>query len=242
VAQVAKSPLAQKGTMRINDDLTIPVIVQSSQLPWKASPVVGVDRRMLFRIGDEVARATSIVRYAPHSAFPRHMHGGGEEVVVLDGVFQDEHGNYPAGSYFRNPPGTAHIPASKDGCTIFVRLWQFREDDRRQIVRRPAEGRPLNPRLGAGSAIELFDDGFESVRIESWEPNKAIVVENTRGLELLTLAGRLAIDAQMLTSQCWMRLPTNRALHAVTGPEGAIVWMKDAPLLHATVCRLPQPS
>jgi anti-sigma factor ChrR (cupin superfamily) len=118
--------------MRINDDRTVPAIVQATQLPWQASPAAGVDRRMLFRIGDEVARATSIVRYAPRSAFPRHTHGGGEEIVVLDGVFQDEHGDYPAGSYFRNPPGTSHVPASMDGCTIFVRLWQFRDGDREQ--------------------------------------------------------------------------------------------------------------
>ena len=139
-------------------------------------------------IGDEVARATSIVRYAPRSAFPRHTHGGGEEILVLDGVFQDEHGDYPAGSYFRNPPGTSHVPASKDGCTIFVRLWPFRDGDRDQIVRRPAEGRPLEPRSGAASAIQLFDDGFENVRMESLMPAKTITIENACGLEALILA------------------------------------------------------
>ncbi|MEH2625299.1 quercetin dioxygenase-like cupin family protein [Bradyrhizobium sp. AZCC 1719] len=225
--------------MRINDDLTIPVIVHAAQLPWTSSPAAGVDRRMLFRIGDEVARATSIVRYAPRSAFPRHTHGGGEEIVVLDGVFQDEHGDYPAGSYFRNPPGTSHVPASKDGCTIFVRLWQFRESDDDQIVRRPAEGRPLEPRSGAASAIELFDDAFENVRFESWMPGKAIMVENARGLEMLVLAGSLSIGDQMLTSQSWVRLPVGQALRAVSGPEGAKVWVKEAPLLHPDVCRLP---
>jgi anti-sigma factor ChrR (cupin superfamily) len=71
--------------MRINDDLTHPVIVQAAKLEWIPSPAAGVDRRMLFRIGDEVARATSIVRYAPGSAFPRHTHSGGEEIVVLEG-------------------------------------------------------------------------------------------------------------------------------------------------------------
>src|SRR5215471_19419058 len=150
--------------MPINDDLTGPVIVHAAQLPWTSSPAAGVDRRMLFRIGDEVARATSIVRYAPRSAFPRHTHGGGEEILVLDGVFQDEHGDYPAGSYFRNPPGTSHVPASKDGCTIFVRLWQFRDGDRDQIVRRPGQGQHLEPRPGAISATVLFDDGHEQVR------------------------------------------------------------------------------
>lgn len=225
--------------MRINDDLTIPVIVHAAQLPWKASPAAGVDRRMLFRIGDEVARATSIVRYAPRSAFPRHTHGGGEEIVVLDGVFQDEHGDYPAGSYFRNPPGTSHVPASKEGCTIFVRLWQFRDGDRDQIVRRPAEGRPIEPRSGAASAIQLFDDGFENIRFESWMADRAITVENARGLELLVLSGSLSVGDQMLTSQSWVRLPAGEALHAVCGPEGAKVWLKDAALLHPEVCRLP---
>lgn len=225
--------------MRINDDLTVPVIVHAAQLPWKASPAAGVDRRMLFRIGDEVARATSIVRYAPRSAFPRHTHGGGEEIVVLDGVFQDEHGDYPAGSYFRNPPGTSHVPASKEGCTIFVRLWQFRDGDRDQIVRRPAEGRPVEPRSGAASAIELFDDGFENIRFESWMAGGAITVENARGLEMLVLSGSLSIGDQVLTSQSWVRLPDGEALHAVCGPEGAKVWLRDAALLHPEVCRLP---
>src|SRR6516165_7170873 len=60
--------------------------------------------RPVHRIGDEVARATSVVRYAPKSRFSAHIHGGGEEFLVLDGVFQDEHGDFPVGSYIRNPP------------------------------------------------------------------------------------------------------------------------------------------
>lgn len=225
--------------MRLNDDLTAPVIVHASQMPWTPSPAAGVDRRMLFRIGDEVARATSIVRYAPQSVFPRHTHGGGEEILVLDGVFQDEHGDYPAGSYFRNPPGTSHVPASKDGCTIFVRLWQFREDDDDQIVRRPGDGDSLDPRAGAESAIQLFDDGHENVRIERWMPDGTIMVENDRGLEALLLAGSATIEGQTLTSQSWARLPAGHSLRAVAGTEGATVWMKDAPLIHPGVPRLP---
>src|SRR6516225_7214659 len=146
-------PIAQRTsgalTMRINDDFTRPVIVHAARQDWVASPAQGVHRRMLFRIGEEKARATSIVRYAPASAFPRHTHTGGEEFVVLDGVFQDEHGDYPAGAYIRNPPGTSHVPSSKDGCTIFVRLWQFRADDRAQTVRQPGEGHQVAPRDGA---------------------------------------------------------------------------------------------
>ena len=120
--------------MNLNADFSQRVAVHAATLPWVPSPMAGVERRMLDRIGDEVARATSIVRYAPHSHFSRHTHGGGEEFLVLDGVFQDEHGDYPAGSYIRNPPTSAHTPGSEIGCTIFVKLWQFDPADRTQIA------------------------------------------------------------------------------------------------------------
>lgn len=126
--------------MRLNADLDQPVLVHAARLDWVPSPAAGVDRRMLYREGPEVARATSIVRYAPSSAFPEHVHSGGEEVLVLEGTLQDEHGDYPAGSYVRNPPGTAHSPAAAEGCTILVRLWQYRCGDDAQVNRQPGEG------------------------------------------------------------------------------------------------------
>ena len=96
--------------MELNADFSRRVAVHAARLPWVPSPMVGVERRMLDRIGDEVARATSIVRYAPGSHFSPHAHGGGEEFFVLEGVFQDEHGEFPAGSYVRNrPPRVTHL-------------------------------------------------------------------------------------------------------------------------------------
>jgi ChrR-like protein with cupin domain len=52
---------------------------------------------------------------------------------VLEGVFQDEHGDYPTGTYVRNPPTSSHTPASEAGCTIFVKLWQFDPHDRTPV-------------------------------------------------------------------------------------------------------------
>ena len=80
----------------------------------------GVDRMKLDRIGDEVARATSLVRYVSNSSFSPHQHEGGEEIFVLEGVFGDEHGTYPAGSYISNPIGTAHQPVYEEGATGFL--------------------------------------------------------------------------------------------------------------------------
>ncbi|WP_299358608.1 cupin domain-containing protein [uncultured Paracoccus sp.] len=226
--------------MRINEDLSRPVIVHAAGLDWIPSPAAGVDRKMLYREGDEVARATSIVRYAPGSAFPPHVHSGGEEILVLDGTFQDEHGDYPAGSYFRNPPGTAHTPAAADGCTIFVRLWQFREGDDAQIVRQPGEGDAAPLRDGANAARVLFEDAAEQVSIEEWEPSASVTVPNERGLEFLVLAGSLAAEDEKLVAQSWGRLPAGKALRAAVDPEGARIWMKQAPLQHADVLQMPE--
>ena len=110
---------------RLNADFDKRVALHAADIPWQASPMAGVERRMLDRIGDEVARATTIVRYAPGSQFSAHVHTGGEEFLVLEGVFQDEFGDFPAGSYIRNPPGSKHTPGSEPGCTILVRDVRF---------------------------------------------------------------------------------------------------------------------
>lgn len=225
--------------MRINDDLSVPVIVHAARKDWVPSPAAGVDRRMLSRVGGEVARATSIVRYAPGSAFPRHTHHGGEEILVLEGVFQDEHGDYPAGAYFRNPPGTSHVPAAREGCTIFVRLWQFRAEDRAQVVRQPGEGEKIEPRPGARSATVLFDYGHEVVRLEDWSPGGTVAVDNNRGLEFLVLSGGLSFGDESLEPLSWVRLPAGTPLRANAGREGARIWIKDAPLLLSGVRPLP---
>lgn len=225
--------------MRINDNLDEPVTVHAAGLDWIPSPAAGVDRKMLYREGDEVARATSLVRYAPGSAFPSHVHTGGEEILVLEGTFQDEHGDYPAGSYFRNPPGTAHRPAAEDGCTIFVRLWQYREGDDAQIVRLPGEGEASPLREGASDARLLFDDGAERVSIEEWRRGASVTVANDRGLEVLVLAGSIATAGGRLEAQSWSRLPAGEALTGTVGPEGARVWIKEAPLKHPDILPMP---
>jgi anti-sigma factor ChrR (cupin superfamily) len=111
--------------MKVNADFSQRVVIRPEDRQWVPSPAGGVQRVMLDRIGEEVARATSLVRYAPGTAFPEHVHGGGEEILVLDGVLADEHGTYAAGTYLRNPLGTRHSPPSEGGCTLFVKLRQF---------------------------------------------------------------------------------------------------------------------
>ena len=129
--------------------------------------------------------------------------------------------------------------AAKDGCTIFVRLWQYREGDHTQIVRQPGEGEQAAPRAGASAATVLFDDGHEEVRLEDWKAGETVTVANTRGLEFIVLSGQLTIDGEILEPQSWARLPAGTDLTAFVGSEGVRLWLKDAPLLHSDVLEMP---
>lgn len=217
--------------MELNADFSQRVAVHAASLPWIPSPMAGVDRRMLDRIGDEVARATSIVRYAPHSHFSPHTHGGGEEFLVLDGVFQDEHGDYPAGSYVRNPPTTRHTPGSEPGCVIFVKLWQFDPADRTEVRLNPGNAafQPASGRPGV-EALSLFRDDQEDVRLERWAPGAKIELDLSGGAEILVLSGNFEERGEAFVAQSWLRLPAKSTLHAQGGTEGCRVWIKSGHL------------
>ncbi|WP_415400856.1 cupin domain-containing protein [Tateyamaria sp. SN3-11] len=217
--------------MELNADFSQRVVVHSDQLEWNASPMPGVDRRMLDRIGGEVARATTIVRYAPNSKFSAHTHTGGEEFIVLDGVFQDEHGDFPEGTYVRNPPTTEHTPGSDEGCTIFVKLWQFDMEDRNQFHKTMADelASPVN---GVATA-ELHRDDREVVTYSHLDAGATIANEDSGGIEMLVIAGTLEENGETLEKGAWLRLPEGATLNAKAGSDGAKVWMKTGHLVHA---------
>ncbi|RFB94758.1 cupin [Rhizobium leguminosarum bv. trifolii] len=222
--------------MLLNDDLSQRTLVHAGRLEWIPSPTKGVDRRMLFRIGGEKARATSIVRYAAGSRFPHHEHPGGEEFLVLDGVFQDESGDFPTCSYVRNPPGTGHAPGSASGCVILVKLWQFKQDDRERIVHLPGEGGSGGLGDAAMSSTTLFDGADERVMLDDWQAHVDIELANPRGLELLVIDGSLTQAGDTLERWSWLRLPAGQSFRASIGARGARVWYKSAPLIHDDVC------
>jgi len=219
--------------LEINADFTRRVAVHAAALEWTPSPMAGVDRRMLDRIGGEVARATSIVRYAPRSHFSRHIHGGGEEFLVLEGVFQDEHGDYPAGFYIRNPPTSAHTPGSEKGCTIFVKLWQFDPADRESmrldtstLTYTPDPARP------GVQGVKVFERRDETVTLERWSAGAEVPLAAPEGLELLVLEGDFLDGEEHFSYQSWLRLPPGAQTRVRAGAHGCRVWMKTGHLAH----------
>lgn len=143
--------------VRVNADLNDRAFVRYSEAIWTPSPQSGVDRLMLERDGGEIARATSIVRYAPQSYFAEHRHDLGEEFVVLDGVFSDEQGDAVAATYVRNPPGSSHRPFSEGGCTIFVKLRQMDpHTDRDRVVCRLTPHTSLVLHQSKGEVVEVL--------------------------------------------------------------------------------------
>ena len=227
--------------MNLNADFSKRAVVHAATVDWKASPVPGVERRMLDRIGDEVARATSIVRYAPRSYFSPHVHGGGEEFLVLEGEFQDEHGVFPAGSYVRNPPQSRHTPGSTPGCVLFVKLWQFDPADRMHVV---VDTNTAALRAVSGydrvRVLPLFADARENVRLEQWAPGTMIEFDPDGGLEVFVLTGGFSESGETYGTHSWLRLPVGTHFSARVAADGCRVWIKEGHLRH--VQTVPPPS
>lgn len=219
--------------MRVNADFSERVVIRPDEYDWVASPAAGVERMMLDRIGDEVARATTIVRFAPDSYFDAHTHGGGEEFFVLDGVFSDETGDYPTGTYVRNPIGTSHKPHTAEGATIFVKLHQFDEDDTEQF-HVDTKTAAFQPGMVKGlSVLPLHSSKSENVALVRWEPGTRFTPHNHwGGEEILVLEGTFEDEHGTYPAGTWIRSP-HMSQHKPWSDEGCLIYVKTGHLPQA---------
>jgi len=217
--------------MDVNGDFSKRVVMHGQSLPWEPSPMPGVDRRRLDRINADQDRVTTIVRYAPNSHFSEHVHPGGEEFIVLEGVFEDDYGDWPAGSYIRNPPQSKHTPGSTLGCTIFVKLCQFQPEDRTFIhANRHKIGLVPERNRDGVSVSPLYKDAHEDVRFERWEPGASVHVDAQNGAEVFVLEGSFRENEDSFRETSWLRSPVNSIIKATAGNSGAFVWIKSGHL------------
>lgn len=211
----------------VNADFAQRVVIATDTLPWTPSPQGGVERRLLDRIGGEVARATSLVRYAKGTAFPPHQHGLGEEFLVLEGVFSDEHGDYPKGTYVRNPPGTRHAPRTEPGCTILVKLRQMMPTETARVVidTSVAEWKVPAPGLGC-LPLHVAPGAGERVALERLAPGTGLPgMDCPAGEEIFLLSGSLRDEYGNYGAGAWIRNPAGFR-RSLQSPEGATYWVK----------------
>ncbi len=218
--------------MLINANFSERVVIDTTAQPWINSPEPGVERQFLDRVGGEQARATSLVRYAAGSSFSAHEHGGGEEFLVLAGTFSDEHGDYPVGTYVRNPPGSRHRPFSEEGCTLFVKLRQFAPDDHKPVVidTRAATWSKVSP---AGlSRLTLHTHGDDKVELVRFAPNARVASDpHPGGEEVFVLEGVLSDESGHYPAGVWVRDPPGSS-HMPFSDLGCVIYVKEG---HLTV-------
>ena len=223
--------------MRLNADFSERVVIRPEDYHWVDSPMPGVERMMLDRIGDEVARATSLVRYAPNTTFSPHVHGGGEEFFVLEGAFGDEHGLYPRGTYVRNPIGTRHTPrVGEQGCTIFVKLHQFEKEDRQPVVIDTNEAQWLPGLVPGLRVMSLHECAAEHVALVKWAPDTEFQSHtHWGGEEIFVLEGRFNDEHGEYPAGSWIRSPDQSRHAPYTRAEGALIYVKVGHLAPATI-------
>lgn len=209
----------------LNMDFSQTVIIDTDAATLVASPAAGVWRKPLAREQRERGHATSIVRFDPGARFAQHGHPLGEEILVLDGTFSDEYGDFPAGSYIRNPPGFKHTSFSKQGCTLFVKLHQFQPDDRQQI-HIDTRNTPWMPGLGHLKIMPLHEFKAEHTALVHWPAGYQPAADKSwGGEEILVLSGELRSQHQRYGVGCWLRGPNlSKDLREVE--QDTVIWLK----------------
>ncbi|MGR5133455.1 cupin domain-containing protein [Vibrio alfacsensis] len=209
----------------LNMDFSQRIVINTEQQEWISSPAPGVWRKPLEREAKESGHTTSIVKYEANSAFATHPHPLGEEILVLEGVFSDENGDYPAGTYLRNPPGSHHAPFSKEGCVILVKLNQFSPSDLSPVCIDTTTATWL-PGIGNLNVLPLHDFEHEHVALVKWPKGERFQPHrHFGGEEILVLSGAFKDEFGTYPKHTWLRSP-HMSEHFPFVEEETIIWVK----------------
>jgi anti-sigma factor ChrR (cupin superfamily) len=199
------------------------LVIETADMPWQPSPAQGVWRKPLEREDKESGHTTSIVKYDAGSAFKPHPHPMGEEIFVLEGVFSDEFGDYPAGTYIRNPPNSVHAPFSKEGCVIFVKLNQFDEQDT-ETVRVNTLDTQWQQGQGNLQVMPLHSHVHEHTALVKWPAGEQFVPhKHFGGEEILVLSGEFIDEQGRYPKGTWLRSPHMSEHHPFVEQETIIL-------------------
>ena len=218
----------------LNQDFNQKVVMNPAHLRPIDSPCNGVKRIPLERSEDsEYAISTTIVDFDSDSCFEEHVHDLGEELFVLEGVFSDESGDYPAGTYIRNPHNSKHKPFSKSGCKLFVKLRQFNEDDNEKIIINTNYSSWL-PGIAEGlHVLPLHNFECENTALVKWGSNTKFNSHNHfGGEEILVISGTFYDEYGSYPKYSWIRSPHMSQHSPYTLDDGALIFVKTGHLLN----------
>jgi quercetin dioxygenase-like cupin family protein len=207
----------------LNMNFSQTVFMDTDKIDWIASPMSGIHRKPLAREEAERGHATSLVRYEAGSVFRSHPHPLGEEILVLNGVFSDEKGDFKAGSYFRNPPGTSHAPHSFDGCFLFVKLHQFQVSDLNQVyVETPSIWSSRQSEI-----LSLYQFGVERVWLIRIRNGDDILrqLDLCSSVELFIISGQAQYGGNIMATGGWLREP-EFSLDRWNVASNCFIWLK----------------
>ena len=208
-----------------NMDFSKKVIINTSEENWVDSPENGVKRIPLQREEKESGLTTSVVEYKKGASFKTHSHPQGEEIFVLEGIFSDEYGDYKAGTYIRNPPGSSHTPFSKDGCKIFVKLNQMDNNDISRVVVDTTQNN-WSPGHGGLKVFPLHSFGTEGTALVKWPAGERFMKHtHFGGEEIFVLSGEFMDEHGKYPHGTWIRSP-HMSIHDPYVKEDTIIFVK----------------
>mmetsp|Transcript_135455 Transcript_135455/g.377275 ORF Transcript_135455/g.377275 Transcript_135455/m.377275 type:complete len:305 (-) Transcript_135455:80-994(-) len=233
VDAVRKSQKAQ-AWVELNANKSETCLVNTDTQEWIETPAKGVYRKLIERLGGEVARATTVVRFDAGKSFPSHTHGGGEEFIVLEGAWHDEWATQPKYTYVRNYIGSTHQPTIGDsGCTIMVKLRQMAHEHKEpehtqwDISVHNANWKRRSSSQGC-KTLTVFTSPLEEVHFEHWEPGAAGILEvPPKGMESFVVEGSFTDELGEHRAWSWTReavAGVRRRL--VAGPKGCLLYVK----------------
>lgn len=226
-------------TQSLNGDLSVRVAVDTQSLEWTPSPSGTVWRKRVHRVGPpESGQVTSVVRYEAGARFPKHDHPGGEEILVLEGIFSDEHGDWPAGTYLLNPEGFTHSPFSVEGCTLFVKLRQLPGSNRQHVALQTAD-QPWKPsvrKISSWKKLYAQDPYTDFMRLEAWDiPAELGQINFPQGAELFVLKGQFTDTLGTYVTHSWLRVPPGGSVTPTSDDycelyikEGGFAYLEDS--------------
>jgi anti-sigma factor ChrR (cupin superfamily) len=208
-----------------NMDFSKTVVIDTHQQEWVASPMPGVWCKSLAREDAERGHATSIVRYDAGASFSLHDHPLGEEILVLEGIFSDETGDYPAGTYFRNPEGFRHAPFSKQGCVILVKLHQLSQGDS-QRIHVDTKATSWQSGYGALEVMTLHTFEGEHTALVKWPAGEVFQPhQHFGGEEIYVISGTFKDQHGSYPAGTWLRSPHLSEHHPYVDEE-TLIWVK----------------